>query len=273
MLERMTRRRLEEIAPTLNERDHEVLSAVRQCRYLTTRQIQRLCFADAVSPAAGLRSANRNLNRLKGIELTDTLSRRIGGVRAGSGSLIWYLTESGERLLRMETHTKSPRRRFFEPSPYFLAHTLAVAECYIQIHEMCANKNPALVSAELEPNCWRWYNHKGKLTTLRPDMFAITNCGDFEDRWFIEIDLHTEAPVTIVEKCRRYHDYYRSGLEQKQHEVFPLVVWIVPDASRKERIAAHIRGEFKKLPRIFIVITPDELEPLIRQGVEGGSLC
>jgi len=51
------------------------------------------------------------------------------------------------------------------------------------------------------------------------------------------------------------------------------VVWIVPDTARKESLVTHIRAEFEKLPRIFIVITPDELEKLIRQGVEGGKLC
>jgi hypothetical protein len=111
------------------------------------------------------------------------------------------------------------------------------------------------------------------MTALRPDMYAATICGEYEDRWFIELDLHTESPSKVIEKCRRYHDYYRSGLEQKLHNVFPLVVWIVPDAARKESVTKHIREAFQKQPKIFIVITPEELETLIRQGVERGELC
>jgi len=273
MFDRISKQDLEQIGPALSGRDRDILSDVRQCRYLTTQQIRRLHFTDAAMPDSGLRAANRNLNKLKGLRLIDTLSRRIGGVRAGSGSLIWYLTGTGERLLRSGSGANRPRKRGFEPSPHFLAHTLSVAECYIQFKEICSGHNPKLVSAEMEPDCWRSYSHKGKLTTLRPDLFAITVDGEYEDRWFIEVDLNTEAPVTVVEKCRRYHDYYRSGLEQKQHGVFPLAVWIVPDAARKDSVIAHIRGEFKHLPRIFIVITPDELAALIRQGVEGKSLC
>ena len=270
---RISQRRLEEIAPALCERDRDILSAVRHCRYLITKQIRRLYFTDAETPSAGLRAANRNLSKLKDLGLINSLSRRIGGVRSGSGSLIWYLTQSGERLLRLGDSGAHASKRFFEPSPHFLAHTLAVAECYVQLTEMCGGHGLKLAGIELETDCWRSYSHQGKLTALKPDLFAITDCGDYEDRWFFEIDLKSEAPVTIVEKCRRYHQYYRSGLEQKQHEVFPLVVWIVPDAARKESLVTHIRAEFDKLPRIFIVITPDELEKLIRQGVEGGKLC
>ena len=270
---RITQNRLEEIAPEIDQRNRDVLSAVRHCRYITTKQIQRLYFTDAATPSAGLRAANRCLTRLKNLGLIGTLSRRIGGVRAGSGSLIWYLTQGGERLLRLSNSGPHTRKRFFEPSPHFLAHTLSVAECYVQLTEICDGRGLKLVDIELETDCWRSYSHKGKLTTLRPDLFAVINCGDYEDRWFFEVDLKTEAPVTVIEKCRRYYQYYQSNLEQKLHGVFPLSVWIVPDEARKESIVAHIRAEFAKLPRIFIVITPDELKKLIRQGVDGRMLC
>jgi len=270
---RISQQQLVEIYPTLSERDKDILSALRHCRYLLTTQIQRLYFLDAATPTAGLKATVRNLNKLKKLGLADSLSRRIGGVRGGSGSFIWYLPEAGERLLRLGDDGVHSRKRFMEPSPYFLAHTLSTAECYVQLTEICAGRGMKLVHAEMETDCWRSYSHRGKLTSLRPDLFAITDCGDYEDRWFIEIDLDTESPGKVVEKCRRYHLYYRSGLEQKQHEVFPLVVWIVPDKARKESIVSYIRAEFANWLKIFIVITPDELEPLIRQGANGGMLC
>ena len=119
-------------------------------------------------------------------------------------------------------------------------------------------------------------NSGGKIVFLKPDLFAVTVCDGYEDRWFLEIDLDTESPIRIIEKCQRYHDYYRSGLEQKQYSVFPLVVWIVPDAERKETITKHIQKVFAKQPKIFTVITMEELEPLIRQGADstgGVTLC
>jgi hypothetical protein len=273
-IHRISQLHLDEIYTRLSERDKEVLSSIRQCRYLSSRQIQRLHFTESANPAAALRAASRSLKKLKELGLIDSLTRRIGGVRAGSGSLIWYLTATGERLLRLHSSETYPRhRRFFEPSPYFLAHTLAASECYIRLTETCGKGKLKLVAAELEPRSWRSYNHKGKIAHLKPDLCAVTNFDEYEDHWFFEIDLATEAPVKILEKCDRYHQYYRSGLEQKQHGVFPLVVWIVPDTARKESIGAHIRVASAHLPHIFVVITIDELAALLLQGIETKQLC
>ena len=111
------------------------------------------------------------------------------------------------------------------------------------------------------------------MLSLKPDLFAITMSGQYEDRWFIEVDLATESPSKVVDKCERYHKYYRSGLEQQEAGVFPLTVWIVPTAERKEKLIKHIREAFDKQPRLFTIITKDELWALVWQGGEGGSLC
>ncbi len=271
--ERISKKRLEEIYPSLSVRDKAILSALRHCRYLLTSQVQRLYFTDMVSEVAGQRTARRILRKLHDLGLIASLTRRVGGVRAGSSSLIWYLTEAGERLLRLGDDGPHARKRYLEPSMLFLAHNIAVAECYVRLTEICDGEKLKLCSVELESDCWRAYNSKGKQTTLRPDFFAVTNQDKYEDRWFFEVDLNTEAAATVVKKCRRYHEYYRSGLEQQQHGVFPLTVWIVPDAARKDCLVSHIQAAFEGQLRLFSVITPDELAPLIHQGVEGGVLC
>lgn len=194
-------------------------------------------------------------------------------MRSGSGSYIWYLDAAGDHLVQLMNGVERPRLRFFEPSTYFLAHTLAVSKCYIRVMEICTGHSIKLVEMHSEPDSWRPYTADGKTITLKPDLFAITVCGVYEDRWFIEIDLDTESSTKIIEKCRRYHQYYRSGLEQKQFGVFPLVVWLVPDAARKENLTRHIQREFARQPNIFTFITPDELEARIKQGAEGGLLC
>ncbi len=273
MPQRVSRRQLQELDSRLGERDRELLKAVQQYRYLMTGQIQRLLFADAANPSAGLRAASRTLKKLSKAGLISSLSRRIGGVRAGAGSLTWYLTHAGERLLRLHDTKAFPVRRHFEPSPYFLAHTLAIAETALQLMEICQKHEPKITALQLEPECWRTYSNAGISLSLKPDLFAITTTEEYEDRYFIEVDLDTESPAKIIEKCQRYHAYYRSGLEQEESEMFPLTVWIVPSTSRKEKLIRHLREAFEKQAKLFAVITGDELERLILEGGDRGMLC
>ena len=271
---RLSHRQLEELLNRLSDRDLELLTAIQRFRYLLTGQLQRLHFTDAATPATALRAASRALNKLKALGLIDTLSRRIGGVRAGSSGFVWHITHAGERLIYLHTQALTPTKRFFEPSPYFLAHTLAVAEVAVQLTELCRDTKSLTLSAlQPEPECWRTYSEYGTVAALKPDLFAITASGQFEDRWFLEVDLATESPAKIISKCEKYHQYYRSGLEQREAEVFPLTVWIVPTVERKEKLIAQMKSAFDKQPKLFAVITKDELEGLIRYGGERGTLC
>lgn len=270
---RISKRQLLEIDSRLGERDRQLLSAVQQYRYLMTGQIQRLLFTDAANPSAGLRAASRNLKKLSELGLIGSLSRRIGGVRAGSGSFIWYITHAGERLLRLHDSRAFPTRRHYEPSPYFLAHTLAVAEIAIKFTEICREHEPEITALQLEPECWRAYSSAGVSLSLKPDLYAATTTEEYEDHYFIEIDLDTESPAKIIEKCQKYHAYYRSGLEQEESEMFPLTVWIVPSDSRKEKLIRHLKEAFDKQAKLFAVITSDELEHLILEGGDREMLC
>lgn len=271
--QRVSRRQLLEIDSRLGKRDREILNAAQQYRYLMTGQIQRLLFTDTTNSSAGLRAASRSLKKLKEFGLVNSLSRRIGGVRAGSGSLIWYITHAGERLLRLQDNRAYPIRRRFEPSAYFLAHTLAVAETALQLIELCRKHELQITVLQLEPECWRAYSNAGVSCSLKPDLYVATVTEEYEDRYFIEIDLDTESPAKIIEKCQKYHAYYRSGLEQEESEMFPLTVWIVPSVVRKEKLIHHLRETFDKQVRLFAVITGDELEHLILKGGDREMLC
>lgn len=270
---RLSRGRLEEIDCSLSNRDREVLLSIQSYRYLMSGQIQRLLFAEAATSSAALRAANRNLKKLKNLGLINSLSRRIGGVRAGSSSLVWYITHAGERLLGLHSDTPCPAKRFFQPSPYFLAHTLAVAETAIRFIEISRMNNIQLSSIQMEPECWREYSDCGVAIPLKPDLYASVISDEYEDRYFLEIDLDTESVSKILEKCERYHKYYRSGLEQEETGIFPLTVWIVPNIKRKQKIMENIKSAFDKQPRLFAVIIADELEHLICDGGDRSMLC
>ena len=271
--QRVSKKQLAQTDSRLGERDRQLLAAVQQYRYLMTGQIGRLLFNDAANPSAGLRAASRSLKKLSGHGLVDSLSRRIGGVRAGSGSFIWHLTHAGERLLRLHDGKSSPMRRHYEPSPYFLAHTLAVAETAIRLTEICREHEPQITALQLEPECWRAYSNAGVSYSLKPDLYAATATEEYEDRYFIEVDLDTESPAKIIDKCEKYHAYYRSGLEQEESEMFPLTVWIVPSITRKEKLIRQLREAFDKQAKLFAVITCDELEHLVLDGGDREMIC
>jgi len=266
MPDRVSRKQLEAFEAVLSDRDKSILNIIWEYRYLTTDQIKRLCFMGCATDRAALRTASRVLKKLREMKLISILDRQLGGVRAGSGSYIWYLAPAGGHLLRMMNSTIRAHKKQFEPSTYFLAHTLAVAECYVRITEICIDKKMKMTEVQNEPANWRSYNRCGKIASLKPDLFAVTACGGYEDHWFLEVDMATESAGKIIEKCHRYHEYYRTGLEQKQHGVFPLVVWIVPAEARKQNLMRHIQHEFAKHVRLFVVITFEELEHLLRQG-------
>ena len=249
----------------LSKRDKAVLRSLKICRFLKTDQVRRLHFRGSTTQSAGLRSATRILTKLHKYGLIQPLKRRIGGVRAGSASFVWTLREAGHELLRINENnpTLSTRKQVFEPTFIFLKHTLAISELYTRL----SAKN--LIKAVFEPDCWRNYSTAfGVNATLKPDLYAVTASDKFEDHWFFEVDLDTEAPSRILRKCESYGRYYITGDIQKDLGVFPRVVWIVPDEKRKETLRRYISEGLSEYTDLFTVIVFDELDSLINDNKE-----
>lgn len=270
----ITERTLRAYAERLSDRDVAILESLAKCTFMLTGQIQRLHNTEASTQTAALRATAREMKKLKEYGLVRHLERRIGGVRAGSTSMVWHLTEAGHRLLELDSQEKRVRKRHLEPSLNHLNHSIAVSACYVQIHEICRqNSNMSLSRADAEPTCWRAYSHQGNIVYLKPDLFFATKCGEYEDLWFVELDLATESPATILKKCERYLDYYKTNIEQRKYGVFPVTIWLVPDKNRKEILKTAISKTYKKGVKMFLVITPDELEKLIVHGFDAKDLC
>lgn len=256
---KMTRtslRKLEDLAANLPSRDLDVLRDIEARRYVTSGQVQRLRFGSA----SAQRIANRVLNRLKYHGLVTALPRRIGGVRGGSGDIVWALTPAGFRLLHLDD-VNQPRRKWFAPSRRFEEHTIAIAELDVQLRGIAG---VTVTAAQFEPACWRDYGNGHK---LKPDLYAVTESGEYQDCWLFEVDSGVEMPSQVMKKCMEYQDYYHSGMEQRATGIFPRVVWLVPDSKRKETIQRYIReNPALRQKGLFLVIVPEELEPLIRKG-------
>lgn len=248
----------------LSERDVAILESLRAHRLLTTSHVRRLHFASGHATLAAASGATvRVLSRLESHHLISRLARRIGGVRSGSSGIVWQLGSTGERLLRT-MHGQKQRRRYVEPSPAFTAHTLAVAELAIQLHELQDQHLIEVISLETEPSCWRSFvGPHGTLEWLKPDLSVITASGDFEDHKYLEADLATEHPPVVVRKAKVYQRYAATGAHQARHGLFPAVVWVVPDPARQRAIQAALAADRAIQPALFTVITTAEFTSLV----------
>ena len=263
--------RSDELAGRLSERDWEIITTVRSFKYLTTRQICRQHFGLAAGNGPIPRHANHALARLRELGLLTNLERRIGGVRAGSGGHVWQITDLARRLLG--EHMNEPtsgRIRVFEPSTTFLEHTLAVAEVVISLQEVASGTDLKLAHLQVEPECWRSYlGPSGETRWLKPDLAVVTESGKYEDHWFIEVDRATEPPNRVIKKCHQYQEYRRSDREQAKIDVFPAVVWVVPNERRRDQLRGRLAREVANDDRLFTVVTPSDLGALVVAGVSG----
>ncbi len=221
---------------------------------MSARQIQAVHFSDAEhdSRQAATRARQRVLARLIRERLLIRLERRIGGVRAGSTGFVLALGPIGQRVLALD----GARRRSYEPTLRFFDHTLAVSQLVVDVATASSRGLLDVLDCQAEPRCWRQFSGPGGRRLLRPDTFLALGVGEYELRWFIEIDRSSESLPVIVRKCHLYADYYQSGTEQTaQGGVFPRVCWIAPDEQRAERLRRAIARDRTLPERLFIVTT------------------
>lgn len=256
---RVGSRRLAQLKGSLSARDRRILDLLLGHRYLTSRQIEQFCFADHVTAASGARTARRVLRRLAEQGLIAALQRRIGGIRAGSASYVWQLAAAGARLVAGKVNFRT-----HEPSPRFLAHCLAVADAHLAVLIQQRTGPLEDVSVQLEPTCWRHFTGLGgERRLLQPDLFVRTTSAEYEDRWFVEVDLGTESLPTLLGKCAVYEAYRASGLEQSSAGVFPLVVWQLTNEARRDAFASRIVRSLDLSPALYRLVTPAEFPALM----------
>lgn len=236
---RVTAMYVADLAPRLSVRDQAILRALARVRVLSGEQIERLHFHDLASRNRD-RARRRVLNRLIAWQAVTTLSRRIGGVRAGSAGLIYTLDVAGQRVLRLlDDEDELPVRRPWTPGTLFLAHTLAVAELYVQLREAERGGQLELTAFLAEPTSWQ---RTASLGTIKPDAYMLVAHGDFEHAVWCEVDQATESRTTLRRKLNFYLFAAQAGVVGP-HQVLPRVLVTVPDERRLE----VVRGVIEEL--------------------------
>ena len=287
------RRRL---AAALTERDHEVLARIAEHRFLSTHQIEGFCFPampDEGNAQASARAARRTVTRLHRSRLIQpAIPRRVGGVHGGATPGIWQLSAAGATIqTEAESGASSDqasgvsghRRRFrpSDPSVRFLSHALATADAHLAVIRV-AGRLGGRCQVDVEQAAVRRFpSIGGGLVTLRPDLYATIHAsdadGDYEDRWFIEVDTGTESLPTLLAKCQQYETYRASGIEHTRHEpgtpaeaaeTFPLVLWVMHGHRADARLAElRRRIDASRLPSgLFQLATPDTLTSVLLGG-------
>ena len=260
---RTSARRLAYVERDLTERDRAIVTDIDRFGFLTTRQIERLHFSLVPESTVPARSTYRAIKRLADWGVIEHIDRRIGGVRAGSASFVWRLAPVGVRIVAQSNEARARRK---EPALRFLDHRLAVADVAIDLTEAARVGRFELVEFSTEPTTWRPYLSAGGVReVLKPDGFAITALGDFEDYWFLEIDRSTESLPTIIKQCTQYARYRRTGDAQQAYGVFPLVVWVVPDEVRRTAIERAIAASDLD-SSAFRVVTMSDVADLVAGG-------
>lgn len=241
----------------LTDDDRGVLETLAIVRMASGAQLNRLHWP--LTPA-GARTTRRRLQRLSELRILTRLHRQVGGIRGGSQGQTFALDVVGQRIVQAG-HLKTIRRP--TPSDFFVDHTLAVTEIYVSL-KMAASESVGLVAFQPEPECWRQFTGlAGRTMTLRPDAYATWTSGDWELSAFFEVDRATEHPGRVGRKAEQYVRYWQTGQEQRDHQVFPSVVWVTPHERRTEVLRSVIAELDESAQSLFVVITTDELTDFI----------
>lgn len=254
---RVSSRHLDSILAQLSDQDQAVISFLADVRLATGVHIARRLWASKTATDRQAYAARRSLRRLEGWRVLDRLPRRVGGVRAGSASIVYCLGPVGRRLLaRYGLESK----RLTAPGDRFVRHTLAITELITRLYEADLAGDLDLIELETEPRSWRAFvGLMGARLVLKPDLFVRIGSGAFEDRWWVEVDLATEAGPAVLSKAKVYLSHFRSGEEQRRQGVYPRVVWAVPDKRRAEQVTNALNELSPGVGRLFSVWLYDEV--------------
>lgn len=248
------------MSPALSQRDREVLLTAGRLKLVSGGQLRRLVFGDPSASSHNARLARRCFERLTTRGLMVRLVRTHGGLGGGSSSFIYALSPAGARAVDLP-----PQRHRLDPSLTFLNHTLAVSETYTQLFESSFGGALGSLEVAVEPETWRPLAD-GSGGVLKPDLFVSLATAEEEVFAYVEIDLATEHAAAVRRKVALYASYRATGRDQDRIDLFPLVIWAVPDQRRAATLRRYLEPEDGRAPGLHQVVLTSELINALTKG-------
>lgn len=224
----------------LTPRDTAILQLVGRFRLVAAEQIRALLFQAQASKTP----LDRALLRLTAGGYLARLGRLVGGFGGGSGQYVYQLGRKGWRSLG--------KGGAYRPLRTVDLHTLTITECFVQLHRL--ENRGALTVIEYRPEPAAHLHVGG--TALTPDAYVELGVHSTRTKftYWLEIDRDTENADVIRGKLSRYWHAYQAW----DGDVFPYVVFVVPDESRGQELGRIIAGGPEQAHAIFQVYTSDE---------------
>jgi len=267
--QRLTPGRLLELQRDLSPRALLVLALLRRLRVATAGQIETLVFTDGRTDS-NARLTRRLLARLVELRVLARLDYRPGGVRGGAQAAVYALDVAGLRLTDPADRPYRSVRHPWTTTPAFLAHHLQGTQLYCDLIAGQRQGLGEVLDFVTEPAAWRTYTSPASAKTLRPDAYCILGIAEeYQDYWFIEVDLATEGPAQLARKCHAYAAYWRTGLEAARSGVHPRTVFVVPDERRRAQMVAVFRRQAAETWPLFAVALRREAASRLLAGALG----
>lgn len=235
--------------PPLSPRDEQILELVGRFRIMTAEQIRALCFSQQSSKTP----FDRSMARLTAKGYVRRLARFVGGFGGGSGQYVYQLGRVGWRFCG--------KGGTYRPLRVVDMHTLTIAECFVELTALEQAGELTVVTYQPEP--------ASHLTVgsvpLTPDAYVELGlqARKLKFRYWLEIDRGTENMDTIKGKCVRYWKAYQAW----QEDVFPFVVFVVPDSARGREIERAIAGGPSEAQALFKVYELDGIAEVIHRNM------
>lgn len=227
-------------------RDVAVVEHVAKFHQLRAGHIWEILFWDRRSQT----SLDRSLQRLVASKHLARLERPRGGDGGGSAQYVYQLGRAGWRMLGR------PARDYWVARSVNL-HTLAVADWFVRLNQASRGGAFELLDFQTEPASHK----KVGIIQLTPDALMTLGFGQRGNgetlSYWVEVDRGTERAEVIQEKCVRYWNAYSAAWPPD--EVFPLVLFVVPDDRRKQEIERVIKGGPDAAQGLFEVRLMDEI--------------